>query len=823
MSASTDKQLQQVNNIFQTLIEATEHFHKLIQKKELNQSIFIFSSIVEGFDAVSKMDNNKELAVQNNKIESYLLEIAKLLEKGKYAKINGIIQFSLLPLLNKISRSIANEIGDQEQDKKYTIGVFHSFRNPREFYMEARVNALVEESNRQNAEVLFFTSSDVDFENRQITADKYLGGKWERVTAPFPDVINNAGAGKRSHVERKLRRIIPFTSFFVGNKYTLPKRMAKYRKYAELLVPFRVCRNETDIYEFIERNNKVVFKHLRGNRGENIYFVTKKGNRYILLDQKKEQVLNYEAFNKWIQTMILREKGSYIVQRYIHTRTKYGEPYHIRAQVQKDGSGNWVITHMYVTIGDKRRDLSNLNAGGRREELHYFLHQEFGKKKGIEYEKTLPKLAINIAMHLDKLYGFVLDELGLDLAIDDTGRIWMHEANNGPVTRFFDDKRAVHTIAYARYIAENGIFHSDTTRKAEAGFFQARNTRIPLVDLGNSSTVGLLMGRIVNDRLAVTCAEVSKKQGVQLFTFTPKDVDYDEMLIKGYFYENDAWVPKVVEYPDVIIDRLKLRGEKDAQWIYEEMEDIPFTNEWASWVHSRSDIYNRLLDINELGSNLSPFQKLIKTRDIFRFIEEHGRVQLKQEIGTGTQYIEPLSDRIYAVEKGLSVNEYSELPLLNKWKELIKEKSYIIQKDARKTDNNGQVFSIHIHLMLNEKEEWRFVSVYSEIESFTVDGKVKENLKEDLNKFLSSNYGIELSVELELNIKKLAKRVANSLQFMYGDVVSEVAIEMAIDENNQLCLQEVNPNGPETIYDVTAYAESLIRYADYVAFLDEEK
>ncbi len=76
------------------------------------------------------------------------------------------------------------------------------------------------------------------------------------------------------------------------------------------------------ILNFIESNNKVVFKHLEANRGENIYFVTKKKHRYILLDQKKENILVAEEFDKWLDDIILNQKGSYIIQKYIHTRTK---------------------------------------------------------------------------------------------------------------------------------------------------------------------------------------------------------------------------------------------------------------------------------------------------------------------------------------------------------------------------------------------------------------------------------------------------------------------------------------------------------------------
>lgn len=815
-----DKQLQQVNNIFQTLIEASEHFHKLIKEKELNQSIFVFSSIVEGFNAVSKINEIsgiEEWATQKSKAEKYLLEIAQLLEKGRFIKISEILQFSLLPLLKRMTIDIEKNIDNEVHNKMYTIGVFASFHNPRAFYPDERVNALVQESERQNTQLLFFTSTDVDFDNETIMADVCTNGKWERITKPFPDVINNIGSGKRSHIERKLRRAIPFTSFHVGNKLSLPMRMVKYKKYAELLVPFRLCRNESEIHEFLESNNKVVFKYLLSNRGENIYFVTKKGSRYAILEHKKERILHQEEFYNWLQTVILQEKGSFIIQRYIHTRTKDDEPYHFRAHVQKNGEGKWILTHIYPRVGNKKSNLSNVATDGRVENFHDFLIREYGAK-GVKYEKDILRLSLEIAHHLDKLYGLALDELGIDFAIDDNGRYWMHEANNGPQTAYHEEKRAVNTIAYAKYIAKNGIFYTDSLRRSGNGMFQARTTKIALAELDNRTTVGILLGEVGNDSLTIALAETAKKENIHLYSFTPKDVDYDDMLIRGYFYENDEWVPKVVEYPDVIFDRLKLRGDEKAQWIYEELEEIPFTNSWKGKQHSRSKIYEKLRNINELKDIFAPYQKVTKTRDIFRFIEKYDKVLLKSEIESnlGTQYIEKLSNGKYSFKKGNTVSEYSEFPLINKLKELIKENKFIVQKDSRSLDKNAQPVSICTHLMLDKSEKWKFISLYTEDDS-------QNNSTEKLAKFLLGNCREKVNANLESNIKAISKETALALQRIYGHTINEVAIVLGIDENQQISLIEVNLHGPNRIYDTIKYAEYVVSYADYLGSLKKDR
>ncbi|WP_100010145.1 YheC/YheD family protein [Lentibacillus sediminis] len=814
MCTLSDQNIQQINNIFQTLVEASEHFHQLIKQKELNQSIFILSSITEGFSAISNSLNNTGWAAEKNKIEKYLIEIVQLLEKGNFIKINEILQFSFLPVLKKTANGLSQEIDQQNQDKVYTIGVFSSFHNPREIYTKERIHSLIVESERQHTRLCFFTSTDVDFDKKEVIADVFENGNWQRLPLPFPDVINNVGAGRQSHAERKLRRIIPFTSFHVGNKYSLPKRMAKFRKYAELLVPFRVCQKESEIYAFLKHNNHVVFKYLMGNRGENIYFVEKKANKYVIKEHKKERIYSAEAFHKWLLSVVLKKQGSFIVQKYVHTRTKNDEPYHIRAHVQKNAEGKWVLTHIYPRVGNKKSNLSNVATDGKVEDLHTFLIQEYGEA-GKKHEEIILRLSLELAHHLDKLHNLSLDELGIDLAIDENGRYWMHEANNGPQTAYHEEKRAINTIAYAKYIAKNGIAYSDSVRKSRSGMFNSQTSNLELVRLDNQTTIGILMGKIKGDSLAVAFAELAKEKQIHLFLFTPKDIDYEQMLIKGYFYEDDEWVPKVVEYPDVIFDRLKLRGHKNAEWIYEELEEVHFINQWPGIQHSRSEIYNKIQENTRLASIFSPFQKVNRTRDIFRYIEKYGDVLLKPEMRSataGVQYVEPLPNGKYNLSRANSVQTYNELPLLNKFREQIKSSKLLVQKDPRGLDKDGKPFTIHTYLMLNE-QGWKFVSLYAESQDFK-DTKTLD--QEELAQFLNTNYEDKNAEYLGSDIQEVSIQIAKLLRDVYGDTFREVSISFGVNEFKQLRLIDVDPSGPATVYDHTVYANSIIEQVEYV-------
>lgn len=88
---------------------------------------------------------------------------------------------------------------------------------------------------------------------------------------------------------------------------------------------------------------------------EKIFTLFQKRKPLCYFGSEKERILSTFDFEQWVQDIILEVKGSYIIQKYIHTRTKADEPYHFRAHVQKNGEGKWQLTHIYPRIGSKKQ------------------------------------------------------------------------------------------------------------------------------------------------------------------------------------------------------------------------------------------------------------------------------------------------------------------------------------------------------------------------------------------------------------------------------------------------------------------------------------
>src|SRR5699024_10166117 len=77
MSDQQDQQLFQIQNILETLLEATDHFSNLVQQRDFAQLVCTFTSTTEGARAVahSLIELNTDFTDHTDKLASILVKI----------------------------------------------------------------------------------------------------------------------------------------------------------------------------------------------------------------------------------------------------------------------------------------------------------------------------------------------------------------------------------------------------------------------------------------------------------------------------------------------------------------------------------------------------------------------------------------------------------------------------------------------------------------------------------------------------------------------------------------------------------------------------
>ncbi|HEY8364792.1 MAG TPA: YheC/YheD family protein [Haloplasmataceae bacterium] len=340
------------------------------------------------------------------------------------------------------------------------IGMLHHRKHPKSV-IKAYAYAAV--ARLEGAELLFFSPKAVDFAEKVIYGYQYHDGEWKEVKSRFPDVIYNAGSPiklkKQQVVIDGLRKIIPFTTNSIGNKQAVYYRLKVDGTFSDYLIPSHVILSLTSFMQYLLKYKKIVFKPVNGHKGQNIFFIEKNKDDYLLLINSQKHYLNETELINFIKARLSEEQ--YLVQPYIRSQTKNGNAYDFRLHTQKNGEGKWVITAIYPRIGPSGSIISNINSGGSTNYLEPFLKQEFGDKY-FDIKQYLEQFALRLAHKMDELqkkyYNETIDELGIDVGLDESHKIWIYEVNwrpGCPPTFYLELDVVKNSIHYAMYLAKS--------------------------------------------------------------------------------------------------------------------------------------------------------------------------------------------------------------------------------------------------------------------------------------------------------------------------------------------------------------------------------
>ncbi|MDM5350375.1 YheC/YheD family protein [Lysinibacillus sphaericus] len=316
----------------------------------------------------------------------------------------------------------------------------------------------------EGAQFFYFTPKSVDFEKRTIRAKVYENGQWQEKTMPFPDVIYNAGSPEKLSVSKeiieRLKEEIPFTTYSIGNKWNVMKRLKEAKEFEQYLIPSEIVKNADVFHNFIHYYKRVVFKPIDGRKGKGIYFITKAGPKNFEVRKDSTNTI----YSKPQLDALLKEQlasGTFIMQPYIQSITKAGQVYDFRLHVQKNGEGKWVVTTVYPRIAPNGSIIPNINNGGFTNYLDPFLEQEF-KEEAYNIRRMLEHFSLALAHHLDDIqmekFGEVIDEIGIDVGLDQQQKIWMYEVNwrpGCPPAFYLELDVVINSIRYAMYLAKN--------------------------------------------------------------------------------------------------------------------------------------------------------------------------------------------------------------------------------------------------------------------------------------------------------------------------------------------------------------------------------
>ncbi|WP_442601490.1 YheC/YheD family endospore coat-associated protein [Paenibacillus sp. KN14-4R] len=333
-------------------------------------------------------------------------------------------------------------------------------------------------ANQMGLSIALFTPLGYSSTRREVHAYVYDidHKKWTRKWMPFPSLVYDRC---RYHGAEKYRMLLAFRSKHklnylakpLANKWTLHQIMSEDPFISEMLPHTRQYSTTAALLSFVLKHKLIYLKPKSGTGGRGIIRIELKDNHTCVIEgrNKNRTIMTPQRITiKEIASKLTPWKldDRYVMQQGIDLRLQDGRVHDYRLLIQKNGEGRWDITGCAGRIGPHRSITSNLHGGGTAIAMDKLLEQRFASREKInEIKNNVYELGYQTAEFLENRFGR-LCELGIDIAIDPDGGVWLLEVNPKPSREVFSrigetktyQKAVKRPLEYAKMLLSEGPF-----------------------------------------------------------------------------------------------------------------------------------------------------------------------------------------------------------------------------------------------------------------------------------------------------------------------------------------------------------------------------
>ena len=277
--------------------------------------------------------------------------------------------------------------------------------------------------------------------NKEMQTWIFHENKWIKATLPLPDVIYNRITSRRVEANKELQaklnilrthyQIPIFNETFL-DKLQVHQLLSKEAKILHMLPEthrFQKSRLRKMLYQY----PILYLKPTNGSLGKGIIRLIRRPHQifYQSSTPNGTVTLTFRSIAECLKKISERiGRQSYLIQRGLNLATYGGRQLDFRVLAQKNNFGTWSITSMVARIANNHHIVSNLASGGTiRKASEVIKELNLPVKPSIRQMKLT---ALTITRTFEKLAKGHFAELGIDLALDKNGKIWLIEINSKP-------------------------------------------------------------------------------------------------------------------------------------------------------------------------------------------------------------------------------------------------------------------------------------------------------------------------------------------------------------------------------------------------------
>jgi glutathione synthase/RimK-type ligase-like ATP-grasp enzyme len=298
---------------------------------------------------------------------------------------------------------------------------------------------------QQGAFVYFLTPGGIGSDPSSVKGWTYAGG-WVKGQYPIPDVLHNRLNSRKLenlvNVQKHFRESKAKHNTQVFNEKYLNKTevfsaLSKETTAARYLPESHAVTGLATIKSMCAKHRTVFLKPVRGSLGIGIIRIKRSVEGGYVCHYSASngtRTITYPTLARMVAALTPRLKRQrFQIQRGLVIASVDHRPLDFRALVQKGLSGTWELTSIVGRIAGPNHFVSNLAKGGTIAQARAAIARSnipSHRKAAVLYE--LKQAALTIAKGIDVTIDAHFGELGIDLAVDQSGRVWLLEVNSKP-------------------------------------------------------------------------------------------------------------------------------------------------------------------------------------------------------------------------------------------------------------------------------------------------------------------------------------------------------------------------------------------------------
>ncbi len=290
--------------------------------------------------------------------------------------------------------------------------------------------------------VAVFAPEQIHMDSKTIRGWIREKGKWIQTLLPFPDVIYNRITSRKveqeENLQQKLERLknyyrIPIFNEKFLNKFQVHQILMRDQHISHMLpetCPFHVNR----LKGMFSRYPVLYLKPNNGSLGSGIIRVLKGEGKWIYQSATPNGTITRTTQTLAEMAKILSRRigrQPYLIQQGLNLVKLGNRQVDFRVLAQKNKYGQWQITSIVGRIANNQHIVSNLARGGTLLKAADVL-ADLGAVPNKPTVTGLRNIALEICKSFEKLSDGHFAELGIDLAIDQNGKVWLIEINSKP-------------------------------------------------------------------------------------------------------------------------------------------------------------------------------------------------------------------------------------------------------------------------------------------------------------------------------------------------------------------------------------------------------